>query len=226
MNIEGMSEATLQKFVENGILKNYSDIFEIWRHKQQIIEMDGFGEKSFSKLVEAIENAKKCRLSNFINSLSINQVGLSNAKLLCKHYNNDLDRIINSEIESLVSIDGFGEIIANSIYDYFKDSANKELIEKVAVLLEIEKEDIQEERLKLEGLNFVITGDVNIYKNRKELQEVIEQFGGKVTASVTKKTSYLINNHSTSESSKNKKATELGIKIMTEEEFQSFLNYI
>lgn len=223
MNIEGLSSATLEKFVEKGFLENYVDIFDLRKYKDEIVNMEGFGTRSFVKLMDSIDNSKECELYNFIYSLSINHIGLSNAKLLCKYYKNDLYKIINATSEELIEIDGFGQVIGNSLFNYFRDKNNMELLEKVLKLITFIKEDINEKELKLENITFVITGDVNIYKNRKELQAYIEDLGGKVTGSVTKKTNYLINNDLNSTSSKNKKAMELGVKIINEEQFNELL---
>lgn len=216
MNIEGLSEETIRKFAECGILENYTDIYSISEHTE-IMEMEGFGKKSFDKLITAIENSKLVPLENFINALGINQVGLSNAKLLCKHYNNDIDAIINADPEELKEIEGFGEVIAHSIHAYFINNKNLELFKKAVDILTFKKPIETEDRLK--GISFVITGDVFKFKNRNEVKSLIESLGGKVTGSVTSKTNYLINNDSNSESSKNKKAKELNIPIITEDEF-------
>lgn len=216
MNIEGLSEETIKKFAEIGILDNYTDIYSIKNH-DEIKEMDGFGQKSFDNLVSAIEKSKTVPLENFINALGINQVGLSNAKLLCRHYNNDIDAIVNADPEELKEIEGFGEVIAHSIHAYFANEKNLELFNKAVALLHFTKP--AEVTDKLSGVNFVITGDVEKFKNRNEVKALIESLGGKVTGSVTSKTNYLINNDVNSTSSKNKKAKELGIPIITEDEF-------
>ncbi|MDD5944478.1 MAG: NAD-dependent DNA ligase LigA [Clostridia bacterium] len=216
MNIEGLSEETIKKFAEIGILDNYTDIYSIKNH-DEIKKMDGFGQKSFDNLVSAIEKSKTVPLENFINALGINQVGLSNAKLLCRHYNNDIDAIVNADPEELKEIEGFGEVIAHSIHAYFANEKNLELFNKAVALLHFTKP--AEVTDKLSGVNFVITGDVEKFKNRNEVKTLIESLGGKVTGSVTSKTNYLINNDVNSTSSKNKKAKELGIPIITEDEF-------
>ena len=216
MNIEGLSEETIRKFADKGILENYTDIYSIKDH-EEIKDMDGFGQKSFEKLTAAIEKSRTVPLENFINALGINQVGLSNAKLLCKHFDYDIDKILAADEEELASIEGFGEVISHSICAYFKKEENMELFNKAVSLLTFEKPAETGERLK--GLTFVITGDVTHYKNRNELKVYIESLGGKVTGSVTGKTSYLINNDKMSASSKNKKAAELGIPVISEEDF-------
>lgn len=222
MNIEGLSEETLKKFVEYEYIKDYTDIYRLDRFEEKIKEMEGFGEKSYTNLMESIEKSKMVQLPNFIYALGINQVGLSNAKLLCKHFNYDINRIKCAEEEELVSIDGFGEIIARSIQNYFNNETNLLLLDNVMMYLNIEKVEvipIEERAFSLEGMTFVITGDLTIFQNRKELQDKIESLGGKSTSSVTKKTTYLINNDAFSESSKNKKAKELNVPIITEEQF-------
>lgn len=218
VNIDGLSEATLEKFVENGFIENYTDIYTISKYEENIKAMDGFGEKSYNNLISSIEKSKHIQLPNFIYALGISNVGLSNAKLLCRKYNYDINKIINASEEELISIDGFGEIIAHEIYKYFHNQKNIELLNKVLTYLDIEINK-QEEVKTLEGKTFVITGSLNIFNNRKQLQNKIEDLGGKVTSTVSNKTSYLINNDNTSSSSKNKKAKELNIEIITEEEF-------
>ncbi len=227
MNIEGFSEETIKKFVEKGFISDYTDIYSIEKFAEDIKNMDGFGEKSYNNLIKSIENSKKPELPNFIYALGINHVGLSNAKLLCKNINYDINKLFTISQQELVEIDGFGDVIAHSICSYFSDSKNKELIDKILNIISFAEVYVSSE---LENINvkektFVITGDLNEFKNRKELQGKIEALGGKVTGSVTKKTDYLINNDILSESSKNKKAKELGIPIITEEQFiKEFLN--
>lgn len=218
MSIDGFSEATIEKFIDMEILENYSDIYKIKEYEEKISTTKGFGKKSFSNLVEAIENSKKVYLSNFIYALGINQVGLSNAKLLCNFYNNDINKIISATTEQLCQIEGFGEVISQSVVEYFKDKNKLNLFLKVYELLDIHAADVANE-LKLEGKTFVVTGEVNSFKNRKELQSYIESLGGKVSASVSSKTNYLINNDTESTSSKNKKAKELNVPIISEKNF-------
>jgi DNA ligase (NAD+) len=224
MNIEGLSEATIEKFIESGFLDNYTDIFKLDRYKEEITAMDGFGEKSYTKLISAINKAETVRLPNFIFALGINHVGLSNAKLLCAYYGNDLSKIMSAKAEELIEIEGFGEVIAQAIERYFSYADNVELINKALEYLTFEQPEEISDTLKLDSLSFVVTGDVYTYKNRKELQADIERLGGKVTGSVSSKTNYLINNDINSVSSKNKKAKELGIPIITEQQFIDMIN--
>ncbi|MGE4213836.1 MAG: NAD-dependent DNA ligase LigA [Anaerotignaceae bacterium] len=225
MNIEGLSEETLKKFVKNGFVENYTDIFKLSRFEEEIKAMEGFGEKSYSNLIAAVEKAKNVQLPNFIYALGINQVGLNNAKLLCKNAKNDIENIKNLTEEELIEIDGFGQVIAHSIKSYFSNERNLILLEKALQYIKPQKIEETEDDLSLLGINFVITGDVEHFKNRKVLQEKIEAMGGKVTGSVTSKTNYLINNDAFSASSKNKKAKELNVPIITENQFiQQFLN--
>ena len=222
MNIEGLSEETIKKFVEKGFLLEYPDIYTLSQYKEQMIEMSGFGEKSFQNLMASIERSKEVSLPNFIFALGINHVGLSNARLLCEHYQYDLNQIKEAKEEELVGIYGFGEVIAHSVYQYFHTEKHLFLLDKALKYLLLRQPQAQEtgeDAQALSGLTFVITGDLIHFANRKELQELIETKGGKVTGSVTKKTSYLINNDRFSTSSKNKKANELNIPILTEEEF-------
>ena len=223
LNIEGLSEATIEKFIEKGFIDNYTDIFKLEKYKTEIVSMDGFGEKSYNNLISAIDKSKNVALPNFIYALGINNVGLSNAKLLCKKCNNSLDEIRKADFDTLISIDGFGDVIADSIVKYFSHQKNNDLINDVLNYLQFTATEDSQTELKLENVTFVVTGDVHIYKNRKELQGVIEKLGGKVTGSVSAKTNYLINNDVNSSSSKNKKAKELGIPIISEEDFEEMI---
>lgn len=223
LNIEGFSEATIEKFIEKGFIDNYTDIFKLEKYKDEIISMEGFGEKSYTNLIAAIDKSKNVALPNFIYALGINNVGLSNAKLLCKKCNNSLEEIRKADFETLISIDGFGDVIADSIVKYFGHQKNNDLINDVLNYLNFTATEYNDKDLKLDNITFVVTGDVHIYKNRKELQSVIEKLGGKVTTSVSAKTNYLINNDINSSSSKNKKAKELGIPIISEEDFEEMI---
>lgn len=220
MNIEGLSEATIEKFVEKKFIENYTDIYNISKYKNEIIEMEGFGELSYNNLINSIEKSKNAQLFNFIYALGINNVGLSNAKLLSSYFKYDIEKIISATEDELCEIDGFGEIIANSVSKYFNNKKNIELLKKALSFINIEIPNVETpENLILKDKIFVITGDVNIFKNRKEVQEKIEKLGGKATNSVSSKTNYLINNDINSNSSKNKKAKELNIPIITENDF-------
>ncbi|MBQ6553696.1 MAG: NAD-dependent DNA ligase LigA, partial [Firmicutes bacterium] len=224
MNIEGLSESTLEKFTALGLLADFTDIYALHEHRDVIVNTEGFGEKSFENLVAAVEKSKKAGMPNFIYALGIDNVGLGNAKLLCKKYNYDLDRIIAADAEELLSVDGFGDVIATSLEKYFRNEKNLELVAKMREILEFDIPKTKENTsLLLDGKIFVITGDVHHFKNRKELQAKIEELGGKATGSVSAKTSYLINNDVNSNSSKNKKAKELGIPILSEEDFLALI---
>lgn len=225
MNIEGLSEETLKKFVEKGFIQYYTDIFDLKKYEEEIKNMEGFGEKSYQNLIDSIEKSKTVSLPSFIYALGMNHVGLSNAKLLCKYFKYDIEKIMIASEEDLIDIDGFGEVIAHSIYQYFHDKKDLVLFKKALQMIKLELPKEKElEQLPLEKIQFVITGDLEFFENRKQLQEKIEVLGGKVTASVTKKTSYLINNDTLSKSSKNKKAQQLNIPILTEKQFiQQFM---
>ena len=218
MNIDGLSEETLSKFVEHGYIKNLADIFHLDQFEEEIVGKKGFGRKSYDNLIESVEKARKVKLPNFIYSLGILNIGLSNAKLICKYYDGDIEKIKKASVESLCEIDGIGEVIAKSIVDYFANEDNATVVNSLLQEIEIEKEDNNAEQ-NLEGITFVITGSLNHFSNRNELKELIESRGGKVAGSVSSKTNYLINNDATSGSSKNKKAKELGVEIITEEQF-------
>lgn len=223
MAIDGLSEATVEKFVENGFIESYVDLYKLDRYENEIKNMDGFGEKSYQNLIDAIEKSKNVNLANFIYALGIINVGLSNAKLLCRKYNYDIDKIIEATEDDFIDIDGFGEVIAHELYKYFKSETNLKLLKEALTYLNIEVSSDDSYSDILYGKNFVITGDLKNFSNRKELQNEIESCGGKVTSTVTGKTSYLINNDVYSESSKNKKAKQLNIPIITEDEFLNMI---
>ncbi|QPW62090.1 NAD-dependent DNA ligase LigA [Clostridium botulinum] len=218
MNIDGLSEKTIEKFVNLGYLKDIDNIYDLEQYKEEIINIDGFGLKSYNNMIEAIEKSKHCKLENFIFALGIQNVGLGAAKLLVKKFKS-IDKIMNCNLEEIYSIDGVGDVVGNEIYKYFiinQDSIN--LVNKLLKYIHFE-EAKENNSNKLQGKTFVITGDVHIFKNRNEVKAKVEEMGGKVTGSVSKKTNYLINNDSESASSKNKKAKDLNIPIITEEEF-------
>ncbi len=218
MNIDGLSEATMEKFIQMGFIKEFADLFHLSRYKDEIVAMEGFGEKSYDKLIISIEHARKVTLPKLIYSLGIANVGLSNAKLICKYYDNDIEKIMHADTEDMVCIEGIGDVIADSLSDYFRDADNIRCFVDLLKEVEIERETVVTEG-KLYGMTFVITGSVEHFASRNELKEFIESQGGKTTGSVTGKTSYLINNDINSTSSKNKKAMELGVKIISEEDF-------
>ena len=219
MNIDGLSEATLEKFIARGYIREFADIFKISRYREEIIEMDGFGEKSYNNLIESIGRARSATLPRLIYGLGISNIGVANAKMICRAFDYDLDKIRNSSPEELAEIDGIGEVIGKAFSDYFKDEENKMHLEHLLAELELEIPKTEEAEQVLQGVNFVITGSVEHFANRDEVKALIEEKGGKVTGSVTSKTNYLINNDAASNSSKNKKAKQLGIPIISEEEF-------
>jgi DNA ligase (NAD+) len=219
MNIDGMSEATIEKLVEKGLLHGLAGLFTLSKYKDEITEMEGFGKRSFEKLVQAAENAKKTTVAKFVYSLGIPNIGLSNAKMVCKYMDNDFERVRHASKEELVEIDGIGEVIAESFANFFEEPGNNKIVDDLLEVIEFEKEETNQEEEDMAGINFVITGKVNIFANRNSVKEIIEARGGKVTGSVTSKTNFLINNDVLSNSSKNKKAKELDIPIITEEEF-------
>lgn len=220
MNIDGLSEATLEKFIQNGFLTSLDDLFHLDRYEEEITSLEGFGRRSYENLQKAVEKSRSVSMPSFLYSLGIANIGLSNAKLLCRHFQYDFERMRKAELEELTEIDGIGVLIAQSFVDYF---ANKEYNNMVDQLLQeitfIQEETLTEEELKFKDMTFVVTGSLNQFANRNAIKAEIERLGGKVAGSVSTKTSYLINNDSTSNSSKNKKAKELGIPIITEEEF-------
>lgn len=223
MNIDGLSEATLEKFIDNGFIREFADIYHIDRYEEQILTMDGFGMRSYENLLAAINNSRKTYLFKFIYSLGIENIGLSNSKMICREYDDDLTKIMNAEVDELVTIDGVGEVIAKTFSDYFKDANNIRKINELLKEIVFEKDEKNDSSDILKDKVFVITGSLNGYANRNEMKDLIEKLGGKVTGSVTGKTSYLINNDVTSSSSKNKKAKELGVPIISEDDFNKLI---
>ncbi len=219
MNVDGLSEATLEKFIDRGYIKNYSDIFSLKDYNDELVTMEGFGEKSINNLYESLEKAKDVSLANFIYSLGILNVGLANAKVICKAFSYDVSNIISASKEEMTGIDGIGDVIAESFCDYFKKSENLAEVKKLLDIVRIKKEEVTDSESGLTGKTVVVTGSLNLYASRKDLQAEIERLGGKLSGSVSKNTFVLVNNDSMSSSSKNKAAKELNIPIMTEEEF-------
>ncbi|MBR5336375.1 MAG: NAD-dependent DNA ligase LigA [Lachnospiraceae bacterium] len=217
LNIEGMSEATLEKFIDAGILKDIPDLFDLSAHRDIIVNMEGFGEKSYDNLIKETEKAKKTTLPKLIYGLGIANVGLSTAKLICREYDGDADALINADEERLSSIDKVGPVIAGSFVEYFKNESNRQRFIKLTEILDIQAEEKAGSRFA--GMTFVITGNVEHFDNRNALKDYIESEGGKVSGSVSAKTTYLINNDTASNSTKNKKAKELGIPILSEDDF-------
>ena len=218
LNIEGLSEASLEKFIGRGFIHEFADIFKLSVHKAEIVEMEGFGEKSYENLMAGIERARTTTLARVIYSLGIPNIGLSGAKLICRQFEDEVDQVLAADEEALAAIDGIGAVIAGSFAEYFRDAEKRERFERLLSRLTLVKEEVSGEQ-DLKGKVFVVTGSLTHFANRNELKDQIEKRGGKVTGSVTGKTDYLINNDTTSSSSKNKKAKELGIPIISEEDF-------
>lgn len=219
MNIDGLSEATLEKFIAKGFIHQYQDIFHLDRYQEEIVSLEGFGKRSYVKLIDSINAARTVTLPKLIYSLGIANIGLSNAKVICRFYNYDLEAMRRATAEELSEIDGIGEVIGKAFEDYFANEDNSARFDKLLTELVIAQEEINTEEQTLTGKAFVITGSLEHFGSRNELKELIEKMGGKVTGSVTSKTTCLINNDIASNSSKNKKAKELGIPIVTEESF-------
>ncbi len=224
LNIDGLSEATLEKLIDQGFIHEYADLFRLDRYKEVITEMEGFGEKSYQNMMDSIETARHTTLPRLIYGLGIANIGVANARMLCRYFNYDLERMETADVETLSAIPGVGEVIASAFVDYMRDPVNIEKITHLKEILTIEAPRIDENSQTLAGLTFVVTGSLNHYASRNDLKEVIEEKGGKVTGSVTGKTTCLINNDIASTSSKNKKAKELQVSILTEEEFLNTYN--
>ena len=218
MNIEGISEETLEKFIGHGFISEFADIYKLDRHKDEITSMMGFGEKSYENIIRSVELSRHTTCARVLNALGIIGIGQANAKLISRYYKNDFERIRNASYEELITIDQIGDVLAQSITGYFQDEKNKMIVDDLLAEIIFEEEETGETD-KLAGMTFVITGSLNHYENRDALKAEIEKQGGKVAGSVSSKTSFLINNDILSNSSKNKTAKSLGIPIITEEEY-------
>ena len=224
MNIQGFSEASIEKFIDNRLIHDFIDLYHLNKHEEMIKNLDGFGQKSYDRIIKSIEDSRSIGLPNFIYALGIEQIGINNAKLICNHFDYDIYKIMQASEEELVSIEGIGAISAHSIRSYFSLEENKTLVSRLIKEIRFiipELNNIKDSNIN--NKNFVITGTVNHFKNRKELAGKIEELGGKVVGSVSSKTDYLINNDTNSTSGKNKKAKELNIPIISEEEFMAMI---
>ncbi|MBR4314333.1 MAG: NAD-dependent DNA ligase LigA [Lachnospiraceae bacterium] len=222
MNIEGISIATIETFIEMGFIKEYADLYKLESHKDKIVALDGFGEKSYNNLIEAINKSRETECYRVINSLGILGIGTANAKILSRHFDDDIEKLRKADVDELTEIDEIGPILAKSIRDYFSDKKNIRVVDDLLDEVNIKKIKKNGD-LKLDGMTFVITGSLENYENRDELVKVIEDNGGKTASSVSKNTNYLINNDINSNSSKNKKAKELGVKIISEADFEKLI---
>lgn len=224
MNIDGLSEETLEKFIQAGFLHTFADLFRLERYKEEILSMRGFKEKTYDNIIAAVDAARNTTLPRLIYALGIANIGAANAKILCKYFSFDLDKIRKATAEELVQIEGFGDVIAGAFVEYFDDVDNNRQLDALLKELNIEKHKENNLKQNLEGITVVITGSLNHFENRNQLKEEIENRGGKVAGSVSSNTRYLINNDVTSNSSKNKKAKELGVEIISEEDFMKIMD--
>ena len=222
LNIEGLSEMTLEKFIGKGFIQEFPDLFSLKEHKEEIIAMEGFGQKSYDKLIENAEKARETSLARLLYGLGIGGIGASNARVLSEAFHENAEELSRAELSEVVSIKGIGPILGESIVRYFKEEENCRLFRKLLSILHLHKEE-RAENAALSGKVFVITGSLAHFQNRKELEEEIRKAGASTASSVSKNTSYLINNDKNSTSSKNKKAQELGIPILSEEDFLRLL---
>ena len=225
INVEGLSEATIEKFIAKGFIREYADIFRLEHYKNDITQMEGFGEKSYQKLSQAVNKARKTSAVRLLYSLGIPNIGLSNAKLICRKLNHDWEKIIHVTPQQLIQINGIGEVMIDEYVRFFSNEKTLKALDNLLKELELISPEASASVQLFEDIQFVITGSVEQFKNRNELKDIIEGHGGKVTDSVTSKTNYLINNDKMSGSSKNKKAKELGIPILSEAQFLEWLNH-
>ena len=224
MNIDGLSEATIEKFVQHGFLKDYVSLYHLEEYKKDIVELEGFGKRSFDKLIEAIEHSRHTTMPKVIFSLGISNIGLSVAKMIVQWIGSDSEKLLCVTRDELESIDGVGAVIADAFVSYFEDKDKKNVFLRLLDELDIEKEVVNDNPKILDGKIFVITGSLQHFNNRNDLKDLIESLGGKVASSVSKNTTYLINNNNTSQSTKNKTAAKLNVPVITEDEFLTLAN--
>ena len=219
MNIEGISEETLEKFIGHGFINEFADIYRLKNHKEEIVNMPGFGEKSYENIINSVDNSRKTDAYRVLNGLGILGIGLSNAKLIANYFEDDFEKIRHASLGELTEVEGIGDVLAANIVEYFSKEENNIILDDLLGELEIIKKEKSDVDQKLKGLTFVITGSLFHYENRDALKAEIESMGGKVSGSVSSKTSYLINNDINSSSSKNKNAKSLNIPIITEDDY-------
>ena len=219
MNIEGLSEATLERLVDEGMVREFADLFDLGKWRDRIVTMEGFGEKSFDNLTAAAEKASHTTPARLLFGLGIPNIGVANARMIARECGDDWDRICSLTEEELTAIDGIGAVMASGYVKFFHDGEKLKLLSHLMPKLELVKESDEGRSDQLAGLTFVITGKVEHFDNRDALKAAVEKAGGKTSSAVSSKTDYLINNDISSGSSKNRKAKELGIPIITEEEF-------
>lgn len=222
MNIDGLSEATVEKLVDLGFIKDFADLFKLERFRDEIVQMEGFGVKSFDNLQKSVKVASKTTPERLLYSLGIPGIGVANAKVIAKACDRKWSVMESLTREQLTEIDGIGEIMADAYVSYFDDECHKQVVAELLEVLTLD-ETVEEGEEFLKGITFVITGSLNYYENRDALKAEIERAGGKVAGSVSAKTGYLINNNVNSTSGKNKKAKELGVTIIDEETIRNWL---
>ena len=223
LNMDGISESTLEKFIAHGFIHEFADLFHLLAHKDDICAMDGFGKTSYENIIASVEKSRNTNLARVIYAVGIPNIGVSNAKVICREYDFDPDKVINASIEDLSTIDGVGDVMAKAFREYMDDDNKRSALVNVLNEVTLEKVSIDKSNSEISGKTFVITGSLNNFENRNDLKNIIEGKGGKVAGSVSAKTDYLINNDVTSNSSKNKKAKELGIPIIDESEIMRML---
>lgn len=225
MNIDGISGATLETLSEAGIITDLPSIFHLDEHQSEIINMSGFGQKSYINMINAINNARNVKLANLIYALGIPNIGLATAKLICKNFKFNLADTVAATYDDLVNIEGVGDVIAESFVDYFNDEANLDQFVRLVKELNIIHEEVNNDT-SMSGVTICVTGDVYIFPNRRAIKDLVESKGGKLTGSVSRSTNYLVTNDTTSGSRKNKAAQEYGIQILTEQEFIDKFNIV
>ena len=221
MNIDGLSEETLDKFIDKGFIKEYADVYKLNRYEEEIVNMPGFGRKSYDNLIASVDKSRNVPVFKLLYSLGVPNIGVANAKVISKYFGYDVEKITSTTYDELICVEGVGDVMAKAYVEYFADQENMNALTALLEEIQVEKPEVAEVDMDnpVASKIFVITGSVNHFENRNQVKDLIESLGGKVTGSVTAKTDYLINNDNMSTSSKNKKAKELGIPIITEEEF-------
>jgi DNA ligase (NAD+) len=223
MNIDGLSEATLEKLTAAGLIHDFADIYHLDKHREVIENMEGFGRRSCDKLLDAIEKSRDTTLARVLGAVGISGIGISGARILCSHFRDDPEEIRKADAQTLSEVEGIGPVLAENIRKYFEDERLSAALDALLCELRLQRESIQDKPQILTGKTFVITGSVHHFANRNELKDKIISLGGKAAGSVSSKTDYLINNDVNSSSAKNRKARELGIPILSEEDFLAMI---
>ena len=219
MNIEGLSEATIEKLIAAGLIHEFADVYALTEKREELLGLEGFKDRAADKLIAAIDKSRNTTMARVLNAVGIPGIGLANAKLIAKHFDEDAQALKTADKDELSAIEKVGPVLAEAFYAYMHDTDKLRIFDDLLSKLNIEKTVTDASTQTLTGKTFVITGSLEHFANRNELKAKIEELGGKVAGSVSKKTECLINNDIASTSGKNKEAKALGIRIISENDF-------